>query len=426
LIDHIIKYNNKLLENKNILIGVTGSISIYKTLELIRLFTKVGANVRVVMSESSKKFIQPLTFEALTKNSVIDESSECWSNDMNHIAISKWADIYIIAPATAHTINKLSNGLADNLVTQIALAYPNIKLVAPAMNTNMLKNPITEASIKMLKLSNYEIISPISKELACGDNGAGALANVEDIFYKTSQILLKDDYWEHRKVVVTAGGTIEKIDDIRYISNFSSGKMGVSLAMALYLKGANVCLISTKKFDLPSDLYTIYISSSEEMYKYLVDSIRVAKKGTLIKPTLTNDLHQAQLIQKKPYLFMSSAVSDYIPKYPQSGKIKKSMLGDNWSLELAENIDILHSIDKNGIYVVGFKAEMDKENAYDNAKKALDKKGLDAICLNILNDSKSFGTDTNEIELLKKNGKTTLKSMDKVSISFEILKNIVE
>jgi phosphopantothenoylcysteine decarboxylase/phosphopantothenate--cysteine ligase len=424
LIKHIIKYNKNLLENKNILISVTGSIAIYKILELIRLLTKTGANVRVIMSKDAQKFITKLTFETLTSNAVLDEDSESWSSDMNHIAITKWADIMVIAPATAHTINKLSNGLADNLVTQSALAYPQKKLIAPSMNTNMLQNPITQASLKMLKLSNYEIISPISKELACKDTGDGAMANVEDIYYKIAKELLQDEYWLHRKVVVTSGGTIEKIDDVRFISNYSSGKMGASLAMALYLRGANVCLISTKKFDLPSDLYTIDVTSTKEMYDYLVDSIRVAKKGTLIKPTLTNGLDTPQLIQKEPYLFMTSAVSDYIPSFPQEGKLKKEMLGDTWSLELKQNLDIISNIQKDGIKIVGFKAEMDKQNAKANAKKALDTKGLDVVCLNVLDDKNSFGSDNNTIEIISRQKEILLPQSDKLSISFDILKNI--
>ena len=150
----------KLLENKNILVGVSGSIAIYKSLELIRLYIKAGANVRVIMTEAAKKFISPLTFETLSQNKVLDESSEDWSTDTpnNHIAIGKWSDIFVIAPATANTINKLSNGIADNILTQTALAYPRIKLIAPAANTNMIQNPLTKASLKMLKLCNFKLI----------------------------------------------------------------------------------------------------------------------------------------------------------------------------------------------------------------------------------------------------------------------------
>ena len=214
-----------LLKNKKILLAVTGSIAVYKALELIRLYVKAGAIVRVIMTDGAKKFINPITFEAISQNKVLDESSENWdkSQDYNHIDIGKWSDIFVIAPASANTINKLSNGLGDNLLLQTALAYPRMKLIAPAANTNMLKNPITQASLKMLKLCNYEIISSVTKELVCKDVGDGAMAEPQDIFDATCKELLKDEYWLNRKVVLSGGGTVEKIDDVRYLSNFSSG-----------------------------------------------------------------------------------------------------------------------------------------------------------------------------------------------------------
>jgi phosphopantothenoylcysteine decarboxylase/phosphopantothenate--cysteine ligase len=410
---------SRLLEGKNILLGVTGSIAIYKSLELIRLYIKAGANVRVVMSESAKEFIAPLTFEALTGNKILDKSTESWTDDNNHIDIGKWANLFVIAPATANTINKLSNGIADNLLLSTALAYNRVKLLAPAANTNMYKNPLTEASIKMLKLTNFELIEPVEKLLACGDEGVGALAEVKDIFYKSAQLILRDDYWINRRVVVSGGGSIERIDDVRFISNFSSGKMASALATALYIKGADVCLITTKKDTLPSGLYVIDVESSADMSEYLVDAIRLSKKGILTKATLMDD-SRPELIQKKPYLFMAAAVSDYKPKYPQSGKLKKVDLGDEWSLDLVKNEDILASLDKNGIYSVGFKAEMDKERGKDNAREMLKVKNLDAVCFNDVSKN-SFGSDENEITLITKDGEVDLKKADKLTISLDIL-----
>ena len=206
-----------LLKNKNILVGVTGSIAIYKSLELIREFVKNGANVRVVMSDSAKKFITPLTFEALTREKVLDESSESWANDNNHIEIGKWADVFVLSPATANTINKLNHGIADNLLLQTALAYKKMIILAPSANTNMISHNSTKASLKMLKLINYKVVEPVEKVLACGDEGVGALAEVKDIYYATARELLKEEFWINRKVVVSGGGTIEKIDDVRYI-----------------------------------------------------------------------------------------------------------------------------------------------------------------------------------------------------------------
>jgi phosphopantothenoylcysteine decarboxylase/phosphopantothenate--cysteine ligase len=414
-----------LLKDKKILVGVTGSIAIYKSLELIRLYVKAGAKVRVIMTEGAKKFITPLTFEAISQSKVLDEDSENWdkNQDYNHIDIGKWSDIFVIAPCSANTINRLSNGLADNLLLQTALAYPRIKLLAPAANTMMLKNPITQASLKMLNLCNFEILSSQTKELVCKDVGDGAMAEAEDIFNATAKELLKEEYWINRKVVISGGGTVEKIDEVRYISNFSSGKMAASMAKALYYKGADVCFVSSRGYEnLPKDIHIISTQSSEEMKNFLVDSIRVAKKGTLTKATLM-DSSRPELIIKRPFLFMIAAVSDYVPSFPQAGKMKKDMIGQNWNLELKENIDILESLNKNDLITIGFKAEMDESSAFDSASKMLKKKNLDGVCLNILDDSKSFGSDTNDIELILKENSYKFAGT-KINVSLDILSTL--
>ena len=414
-----------LLKNKKILVAVTGSIAIYKTLELIRLYIKAGAIVKVIMTDSAKKFINPITFEAISQNKVLDENSENWdkNQDYNHIDIGKWSDIFVIAPASANTINKLANGIADNLLLQTALAYPRMKLLCPAANTNMIKNPLTQASLKMLKLCNFEIVSTVTKELVCKDVGDGAMAEPADIFDATCRELLKEEYWVNRRVVLSGGGTVEKIDDVRYISNFSSGKMATSLATALYYKGAEVCLVSTRGYEnLPKGIHLIKVDGSLEMYEYLVDSLRVAKKGVLTKPTLM-DNSTPTLILKKPYLFMVAAVSDYLPTYPQNGKLKKELIGTQWSLELKQNMDILKSLDKDGIYSVGFKAEMDETTALNSATSMMEKKNLDAVCLNILNENNNFGSDTNEIELILRNSSFEFKGT-KLDISLDILEKL--
>ena len=417
---------SNLLEHKKILLGVTGSIAIYKSLELIRLFTKAGADVKVVMSEAAKKFITPLTFETLSSNRVLDEQSESWADDHNHIKTTQWADVFVIAPVSANTIGKLANAIADNMLLQCALAFAGKKIIAPSANTNMLFHPITQANMKMLAIANYEIVGTQTKELACKTVGDGAMAEPLEIFWHTVRELLKEEFWEDRRVVVTGGGTIEKIDDVRYISNFSSGKMASALATALFCKGADVNLIATR-FDehLPKTMHKIDVDSSEEMLDFLTDSVRIAKKGKLSKPSLIND-KPIELIQKEPYLFMAAAISDYIPAFVQNGKLKKEMLGNEWELKMKQNIDILKSIDKNGIKVVGFKAEMDAQNARTNAQSLLINKGVDAVCLNILKDDKSFGTDENAIEFITSDNRVKLATMNKLSLSFEILKNAQE
>jgi phosphopantothenoylcysteine decarboxylase/phosphopantothenate--cysteine ligase len=412
---------NNLLKDKKILLGVTGSIAIYKSLELIRQLTKAGAEVRVVMSQSAKKFITPLTFETLTSNKVLDDTNEDWSSDFNHIKIGEWADLFVIAPASANTIAKLANAIADNILLQCALAYKDKKILAPSANTNMLYNPISQANLKMLALANYTLVDTQTKELACKTEGNGAMAEPVELFWQCAKELLKDEFWTDRRVIVTGGGTIEKIDDVRYISNFSSGKMASALTAALYCRGADVNLISTRKeSELPLNIHTIDVEDSAEMLEYLTDSVRIAKKGKLSKPSLMNS-EEIKLIQKKPYLFMAAAVSDYVPKFAQDGKLKKETLGDEWDLKLAKNMDILTSIDKTDIATVGFKAEMDSQNAHKNATNMLDHKELDAVCLNILKDSSSFGSDTNKIEFIKANQAESIEYGDKLSVALEIL-----
>lgn len=400
---------NKLLENKNILIAVTGSIAVYKSLELVRLYKKSGANVRVIMTQSAKKFVTPLTFETLSQNSVLDDSNEDWSTDTvnNHIAIGKWADLFVIAPVTANTINKISNGIADNILTQAVLAYPEVKLISPAANTNMIQNPITKKSLKKLRSNNFKIVNTQVKELACKDIGDGAMAEPMDIFHASCKELLRQEYWENRKVILNGGGTIEKIDDVRFISNFSSGKMAASLATALYYKGADVSLISSKNIEIPKGIKKIDAFSTLGMKKRIEKELR--NKSS-----------------KKTYFFSVAAVSDYVPKDPRSGKIKKVNVGKEWELSLTQNIDILDSLDKTDIYAIGFKAEMDKENAKHNAIAMLKKKKLDGVCLNILGDDNKFGGDTNSIEFITDNDSFILPQANKLELSLQLLDTLKE
>ena len=417
---------NTLLKNKKIALAVSGSIAAYKAVELARLFYKAGADVRVVMSPAATKFVTPLTFEAITANKVLLDSNEDWSTDHNHIGLATWADTVVIAPATANTIAKLANAIADNILLQTLLAFDGKKVIAPAANTNMISHPITQANFKMLGIADYEFVGTQTKELACRTTGDGAMAEVLDIFYESTRVLLRDEFWADRRVIVTGGGTIEKIDDVRYISNFSSGKMASALATALYLSGADVNLIATRfEANLPKGMHTIDVESSAEMLEYLQDSIRVAKKGKLSKPTLMREEH-IHIIQKKAYLFMAAAVSDYIPANPQNGKLKKEVLEDEWQLTLKKNVDILQSIDKEGIVTVGFKAEMDAANAKENAKKMLEQKGIDAVCLNILKSSSDFGKESNEVEFITRSKEKLLPNKAKLALSFEIIQEAKE
>jgi len=417
----------QLLSNKNILIAATGSIAIYKTLELVRLYVKAGANVKVIMTQSAKKFVTPLAFETISQNTILDDTNENWNKESidNHIAIGKWADIFVIAPATANTINKLANGISDNILLETAIAYPRIKLISPAANTNMINNPITKESLNKLTQCNFKIVQPQVKELACRDVGNGAMADIEDIYHATLKELLNDSYWLNRKVVLTGGGTIEKIDDVRFISNFSSGKMAASLATALYYKGADVCLITTKHLDIPKDIHTINVQHTKEMFEYTQRNLEIAKKGKMTPTSLMNNA-EMELVIKKPYFFSVAAVSDYIPSFPKSGKLKKNEIGKVWQLELEKNRDILDTVDKKDIYSIGFKAELDETVAKENAKNMLKNKKIDAVCLNVIDKENNFGSNTNEIELITENTNTIMPKDSKLNISFSILNHLKE
>lgn len=400
-----------LLKNKNILVCVTGSIAVYKSLELIRLYVKAGANVKVLMTEASQRFVTKLSFEAISQNRVLDESSESWekNQELNHIDIGKWAEVLVLAPCSANTINKIANGIADNLLTQTVLAFKGKKLISPAANTNMIENPVTLESLKKLKTLDFKIIDSQIKELACKDVGNGAMAEPETIFYETARELLKTNYWSNRSAILSGGGTIEKIDDVRYISNYSSGKMAASLALALYLKGAKVSIVSTRGHEnLPLGIEKISVQSSQQMYEDLVILTNKAKKEN-----------------KKPYLFMVAAVSDYLPENDFLGKMKKEMIGTSWKLNLKQNMDILNSIDKEGLISIGFKAEMDEVVAEENANKMLQQKSLDGVCLNILKDKSSFGTNDNEIELILKEESFSF-SGEKGELSLQLIEKLAQ
>ncbi len=392
-----------MLKDKNILIGVTGSIAIYKTLELIRLFIKAEANVRVLMSEEAKRFITPLTFEAISQNEVLHVESESWAkSDNNHIYIGKWADMFLVAPASANTINKMASGIADNLLTSTLLAYNKQIILAPSANTNMILNPLTQASLEKLKSLGMKICAPQNKLLACNDKGVGAMSEPKDIFDVCARELLKEDFWKDKEIIITGGGTVEKIDDVRYVSNFSSGKMANELARAFYFKGADVSLITSKPSDdTPCGINVLNFESSLELKENLLHVINQSKT--------------------KPYVFMASAVSDFIPKYKATGKVKKEAHGDSWTLELGKNEDILKSLDKTSIHTIGFKAECDAKNALLNAKKMLQEKNLDAVCLNILGEKNNFGSTLNEITFITKKSETTLALDTKFAISQKIL-----
>jgi phosphopantothenoylcysteine decarboxylase/phosphopantothenate--cysteine ligase len=373
----------------NVLIGVTGSIAVYKTCELIRLFVKKGHSVRVVMTKSATKFVTPLTFETLTRHKVLIEENEDWSGELNHIDFAKWADIYIIAPATANTLNKAANGIADNLLLQTYLATKAPVLFAPAANTNMYLHNTTQHSINTLNC-----IEANAGLLACGDEGIGKMAEPKEIYIRALREVYKEEFWNNKKVTITAGGSIEKIDDVRFVSNFSSGKMGEALAKAFYIKGADVTLISSKEHKLSKEIKQINVQSAYDYFE--------------------------QINKSDPdYLIMAAAIADFRPKYTP-GKLKKDSIGEKMVLELERNIDVLESLKNRKFIKVGFKAETDEKNAKKYARNALLKKNLNAVCLNLLTKN-DFGSNENEIFFITKEKEILLPQDSKENIALKIV-----
>lgn len=387
------------LYGKKVIIGVSGSIAAYKSLELARLFIKSGARVQMVMSESAKRFVTPLSLEVISQNEVLHEACESWSGGLNHINIKQLGHVFIIAPATANTINKLANGICDNLLLQSALAYDKQIILAPAANTKMLEYEATKENIAKLKKHGFIMVEPQESLLACNEEGKGAMAEPVEIFYKASAELLRDSYWSGKKVLISGGGTSEKIDDVRSITNASSGKMASNMALALYLLGAEVEIVASAfPLKLPKGIRQIVYKSSLELQKELESR------------------------SDRDYLFMAAAVSDFTVKNRVDGKIKKEGM-DSLSLELEKNIDILRTIGFKG-KKIGFKAETDDKKGLDSARKMLVEKALDGVCLNYISGELGFGSDEQHIFYIDKNGVSDIGRADKLTLGFKIAEHI--
>lgn len=392
-----------LLKDKKIALGVCGSIAIYKSIEILRNLQKLGAKVRIVMSDRSQDFIRPLLFETLSNYEVLCSQTQKWSQSPNnHIEIASWADLFLIAPCTANSINKIAYGIADNILLESFLAFDKTKLIAPAANTKMLENHATLESLEILKQRGISIINPQSKELACKQIGNGALAEPLEITYQVIRAFYQKDFWQDRQIGISSGGSREKIDSVRYLSNYSSGKMGASLALASYFLGANVTYIgSLLPYTLPLAIQTIHTETSQDFLQSI------------------QKWQNSSTSNKRPFLFMSAAISDYIPKNPLNYKLKKEQIGEEWNLSLEKNIDILQSLSPKQ-YTIGFKLE--SQNGIQNATKALQEKHLDAICLNeITQDFTPLNSQKNHIVWIDKTGKKDLGECDKFSLALKIL-----
>lgn len=388
-----------MLENKNILIGITGGIAAYKICTLIRLYRKAGANVRVVLTPNALNFVTKLTLQTLSNNEVYVDNFEIDEYKPEHIALTE-ADIFVIAPASANTIGKIANGICDNLLLSTACAFSKPILIAPAMNENMWNNPFVQENMSKLKKHGYHIVDPETGFLACGTNGVGRMKEPEEIFDRTAAIFSENKKLKGKKILITAGGTREKIDPVRYITNASSGKMGLALADNAYRMGADVTLISTFKADKP--------------YKNIVTETALEMEKA-VKENLSN----------QDCVIMAAAVSDYRVENCAENKIKKQ--GNKLTLELVENPDILKSICKTPNKIIcGFCAE--SENLLENAKAKIQKKGCDFLIANdISRKDIGFNTDENEVYIIDKS--LNIKHIEKdtkENIARRILEEIFE
>lgn len=393
-----------MLKNKNILIGITGGIAAYKICTLIRLYKKAGANVRVVVTPNALNFVTKLTLQTLSGNEVYVDNFEIDEYKPEHIALTE-SDIFVIAPASANTIGKIANGICDNLLLSTACAFSKPILLAPAMNNNMWNNPFVQENLQKLKSHGYHILEPETGYLACGVNAVGRMKEPEDIFETTSTIFAEKQILKNKKILITAGGTKEKIDPVRFISNASSGKMGKALADIAHDMGAEVTLISTFAVNKP--------------YKNIVVETALEMENEVKKNYSEQDC-----------VIMAAAVSDYRVENVSEQKIKKdSNENSEVTLKLIKNPDILQgicSINNGKTKIVGFCAE--SENLLENAKAKIQKKGCDLLVANdISRKDIGFNADENEVYIIDKalNIKHIAKNT-KNNIAKRILEEIFE
>jgi phosphopantothenoylcysteine decarboxylase/phosphopantothenate--cysteine ligase len=389
---------------KTVVVGVSGGIAAYKALDIVSALKKKNIDVNVIMTYNASKFVTPLSFQSLSSNPVvIDMFEEPKTWEIQHIALAKKADLVLVVPATANIIGKVANGIADDMLSTTIMATKAPVVFAPAMNTNMYDNRIVQDNIRKLKGFNYEFIEPISGRLACGDIGNGKLADVKDIVEYTLSRLYDIKDLVGKKVLVTAGPTLAPIDPVRYISNYSSGKMGYAIAEEARDRGAEVYLISgPTNLKIPYGVNFIEVKTNDDMYDAVLREF--------------ND---------SDYVIKCAAVCDFKPKEYSDLKIKKKE--DSMNISLVKNIDILKELGaiKNKQILVGFAAE--SNDLLENASEKIKNKNLDYIVANdITAKGIGFGAEENKVSIINKNGNVnSLDKMSKRDVAKEIFNNII-
>lgn len=407
-------FSSLKLKNKKILIGISGGIAAYKICELVRLFIKAGAEVRVIMTPSAAKFVSPYTLSVLSKNEVLinlfpteEDLSKVENIDTKttHVNYGLWADLFIIAPATCNTIGKIVTGISDNLLLTTVLSSRCPIMIAPSMDDDMFKHPVIQDNIKKLKELNYKVLQPEQGELASGLYGFGRMPEPQTIFDEAEKFLSKKKDLTGKKVLITAGPTVEYIDAVRYITNPSTGKMGFEIARAAQERGAEVVLVTGP----------VNLSSSENIQR-----INVNTADEMLNAVRSN-------VKKADYVIMSAAVEDLKPVSKTNNKLKKEGLDNKFSIEFEKSVDILKYLGehKNGYKLVGFALETDNE--LKNAKEKLQKKNLDFIVLNNPNEKGAgFGHDTNKVKLIDNKSIIDVPLSTKYEVANKILDKLVK
>lgn len=394
-----------MLRGKTVVLGVTGSIAAYKIANLASMLVKQHADVHVIMTKNAVNFINPITFETLTSNKcLVDTFDRNFQFNVEHVALAKRADLFMVAPASANVIGKIAGGIADDMLTTTIMACRAPKLIAPAMNTNMFENPIVQDNLKKLEHYGYEVILPATGYLACGDTGAGKLPSEETLF----SYIVKELHYEKdmvgKKVLVTAGPTMEAIDPVRFISNHSTGKMGYAIAKCAMERGAEVTLVTGQtSIDKPPFMNVIPVVSAEDMFEAVKEHSSDAD-----------------------FIIKAAAVADYTPQTVAEDKIKKS--GEDMTISLVSTVDILKYLGehkKQGQVLCGF--AMETQDLLENAKKKLENKHADMIVANNLKVAGAgFGTDTNVVTLIKRDGTKELPLLSKDEVAKAILDELME
>lgn len=389
-----------MLTGKTVVLAVTGSIAAYKIPNLARGLKKLGCNVQVLMTENAKNFINPITFESLTGNKcLVDTFDRNFQYSVEHVALAKQADVVLVAPASANVIGKIANGIADDMLTTTVMACPCKKIISPAMNHNMYHNPIVQDNINKLERFGYEIVAPDCGMLANGDTGDGRMPEESVLLDYILKEIAKEKDLKGKKILVTAGATREAIDPVRFITNHSSGKMGVAIAKAAMLRGAEVILVhGHMEVEAPAFVKTVPVITAKDMF----DAV-----------TLLSD--------SQDIIIKAAAVADYTPKATADQKIKKS--GEDMAINMKRTEDILKYLGEHknkGQIICGF--SMETENLLENSQKKLSAKNCDMICANSLKtEGAGFGSDTNLITLITKNSTEELPIMSKDDVANLIL-----